>query len=143
MKSFILIGLSLFACDFAALADKPKTENKEWEQACGGSNIAVTSVSGKIVTIDAVAEHFAEGRQWQCHFKDGEIITAVYRHFTVKRKPAGDAGEFITESQEDRVEVFHLPDHDLSKLDPELRKDLTELIAIAKNQGEQAAPRNR
>ncbi len=142
MKALILIGLSLFAGVFAALADKPKTENKDWEQACGGSNIAVTSVAGKIVTIDAVAEHFAEGRQWQCHFKDGEIISAVYRHFTVTRKAADDAGQFTTESKEDRVEVFHLPDHDLSKLDPELRKDLAEVIAIAKNQGEQDAPSN-
>ena len=119
---------------------KPKGGNKDWEKACGGSNIAVTSVAGEIVTVDAFVEHFAEGRQWQCHFKDGQIISAVFRHFTVARKAAGDAGEFTTELNEDRVEVFHFPDHDLSKMNPELRKDLTEVIAIAKNQGEHNSP---
>ena len=136
MKPLILTSLTLVLAALAAIAEAPKTENKDWEQACGGSNIAVTSVAGKIVVIDAFAEHFAEGRQWQCHFKDGKIVSAVFRHFIVTRKAAGDAGEFTTELEEDRVEVFHFPDHDLSKLDAEMRKDLSEVIAIAK-QGEQ------
>jgi hypothetical protein len=136
MKTLILTFLTVAVSVLAAFSENPKTENKDWEKACGGSNIAVTSVAGKIVTVDAYVEHFAEGRQWQCHFKNGEIISAVYRHFTVARKSAGDAGEFTTELNEDRVEVFHFPDHVLSKLEPELRKDLSEVIAIAKNQGE-------
>ncbi len=137
MKALILIGLSLIAGAFMAFAEKPKTENKDWEDACGGSNISVTSIAGKIVTIDASVEHFAEGRQWQCHFKDGKIVSAVYRHFTVTRKAAGDAGEFTTELNEDRVQAFHFPEHDLSMLAPELRKDLAQVIAIAKGKGEQ------
>ena len=137
MKALILTCLALAVSALAAFAESPKTENKGWEKACGGSNITVTSVAGKIVTVDAFVEHFAEGRQWQCHFKDGKIISAVYRHFTVTRKAAGDAGEFTTELNEDRAEVFHFPNHDLSKLEPELRKDLTEVIAMAKKPGEQ------
>lgn len=115
----------------------------DWEKACGGSNIAVTSVSGKIVSIDAFVEHFAEGRQWACHFKDGEIISAVYRHFTLTRKSAGDAGEFTTELTEDRAEAFHFPDHALDKMEPALKKDLSEIIAIATKQAGQADAANR
>ena len=142
MKSLILIGLSLVAIASTVFAEKPKTENKDWEQACGGSNVAFISIAGKIVTVDAFVEHFAEGRQWQCHFKDGAIISAVYRHFNVTRKAAGDAGEFTTELDENRVEVFHFPDHDLSKMEPGLRKDLSKVINIAKGQGKQVSGGN-
>ena len=131
MKTRILTCLTSALSALAALADAPKTEHKEWEQACGGSTIAVTRVAGEIITVDAYAEHFAEGKQWQCHFKDGEIISAMYRHYTVTRKPAGDDGEFATELNDDRVEVFHLPDHDLSKMEAGLRKELSEIIKIA------------
>jgi hypothetical protein len=142
MKTLILTCMTLAVSALVAFAEAPTTENKEWEKACGGSNIAVTSVAGKIVTIDAFVEHFAEGRQWQCHFKDGKIISAVFRHFTVTRKAAGDAGEFTTELNEDRVEVFHFPDHDHSKLEAGLRKDLSEVIAIAKQPSEQVSGGN-
>lgn len=123
-----------------AVAESPKTENKDWEEACGGSNIAVTSVGGRILTIDAFVEHSAEGRHWQCHFSEGGIVSAVFRHFTVTRKAAGDAGEVTNELKEDRVEVFHFTDHDLSKLEAELRKDLSEIIAIARKPDGDAAP---
>ncbi|MBB5035787.1 hypothetical protein [Prosthecobacter dejongeii] len=132
-----LILLALLGSSIIAFAEKPQTENRDWEQACGGSNIAVTSVAGKIVCIDAFVEHFAEGRQWVCHFKGGEIISALFRHFKVIRKSAGEAGEFTTELDEDRTEVFHFPDHDLSKMDPDLKKDLLEVIAKATKPGEQ------
>lgn len=141
MKTLILTCLTFAVGASAAFAEAPKTENKDWEKACGGSNIAVTSVAGKILTIHAFVEHFAEGRQWQCHFKDGKIISAVFRRFIVTRKAAGDVGEFTTELDEDRVEVFHFPDHDLAKLDEGLRKDLSEVIAIAR-QGKQVSGRN-
>lgn len=127
----MLAALALAFTALSAVAGKPTTENKDWEQACEGSNIAVTSVDGKWVTIEAFAQHFAEGRQWQCHFKDGEIVSAVYRHFTVTRKIAGDAGEITTELDEDRVEVFHFPDHQITEMDLEFRKDLMEILAIA------------
>ena len=131
MKILLFIGLSLIASVSVAFAEKPKTVYKDWEKACNASHIAVTSVAGKIVAIDAMVEHFAEGRQWQCHFKEGKIISAVYRHFTITRKPSDDDGEFTTELNEDRVEVFHFPDHDMSKMEAKLKKDLSEVIAIA------------
>ena len=137
MKALLLTCLTLTASALASVAEKPKTENKAWEKACGGSNIAVTKVGGKIVTIDAFVEHFAEGRQWQCHFKDGKIVSAVYRHFTVTRKSAGDAGEFTTVLTENQVEVFHFPDHQISGLDPQKKKDLLKILGIAKNNAEQ------
>lgn len=126
-----LILLTLLGSCIVAVAEKPKTENRTWEEACGGSNIAVTSVAGNIVSIDASVEHFAEGRQWVCHFKDGKIISALYRHFKVVRKFTGDGGQFTTVLDEDQAEVFHFPDHDLSKMEPVLKKDLSEVIAIA------------
>lgn len=137
MKPRRLILLALGITALAAAAEKPVTENKDWEQACGGSNIAVTSRGGKLVAIDAFVEHFAEGRRWQCHFKDGKMVSALYRHFIVTRKPAGDAGEFTTELNEDRVEVFHFPDHPFVGMDPGLKKDLMEVLAIATSKGGQ------
>lgn len=135
MKSLTLIGLSLIAGALAAWAEPPKTENKDWEKACGGSNIAVTSVAGKILAIEAFVEHAAEARQWQCHFKDGKIVSAVYRHFLVTRQATEGSTAFRTELHEDRAEAFHLPDHDLSQVAPELQRDLAEVMAIAMGQG--------
>ncbi|HUF61213.1 MAG TPA: hypothetical protein VMN36_03990 [Verrucomicrobiales bacterium] len=143
MKELTRTLFILTASVLAAFAEKPTTENKDWEKACGGSNIAVTSIAGNIVSIDAFVEHFTEGRQWQCHFKDGKIVSALYRHFTVTRKAAGDAGEFMTELDEDRVEVFHFPDHEISEMDPALEKDLLEVIAIATNKGGAHQPATR
>ncbi len=135
MKTFTYFLVAITASAIAAFAGKPTTENKEWGNACGGSNIAVTSVADRIISIDAVIEHFAEGRQWECHFKDGKIVTALYRHFIVTRKPEGDAGEFSTELDEDKVELFYFPGHQISVTDPVLKKDLLEVIAIATQKG--------
>jgi hypothetical protein len=135
MKTLTLIGLSVIAGAMATLAEPPKTENKDWEKACGGSNIAVTSVAGKIIAIEAFVEHSTEARQWQCHFKDGKIVSAVYRHFIVTRQATADAAAFRTELHADRAEAFHFPDHDLSHLAPELKRDLTKVMAIAMGQG--------
>ncbi|SKB05356.1 hypothetical protein SAMN02745166_04243 [Prosthecobacter debontii] len=132
-KLLILALLPVFTSALPAWGEPPKTEHKDWEKACGGSQITITRVGDHMVTLEAFAEHFAEGRQWQCHFQDGQIISAAYRHFIVTRKNAGDAGEFTTEQIEDRVEVFHFPDHDFTQLDPALKKDLSELLALAQS----------
>jgi len=55
----------------------------------------------------------------------------MYRHFLVTRKSVGDGGEFTTVLNEDRIEVFHFPDHQIGEMDPILKKDLMELLAIA------------
>ena len=127
----------LFALSFTATAagGKPTTEDKDWEQACGGSNIRVTKVAAKIVLIDAIAEHFAEGRQWVCHLKDGKIVSAMYRHFIVTRKGVGDAGQFTTVLNDDRIEVFHFPDHEVRGLPCALEGDLKEVLSIATSKG--------
>lgn len=135
MKTIAYLLIATIAGVLTAFAEKPVTVNKEWGDACGGSNIAVTSVAGRIVSIDAVMENFAEGRQWQCHFKDGKIVTALYRHFIVTRKAEGDAGEFSTELNEDKVELFYFPDHQISEMDAALKKELLEVIAIATQKG--------
>ena len=56
MLMYLVVGLGTSA--LVALAEKPITENKEWGQACGGTNIAVTSVAGRMVSIDAVKEQY-------------------------------------------------------------------------------------
>jgi hypothetical protein len=119
------VALNAFA------AEKPHTVNKDWEDSCGGSNIQVTSVQGQIVRVDAEAEHFADGRQWRCHFKDGKIVSALYRHFKVVRKAVGDAGGFTTEHVDEQMEVFHFPDSEIKGLDPERAKDLKAMLSIA------------
>ena len=128
---FITLAL-LGSCTFAC-AGKPKTVNKDWEQACGGSNIAITSVAGQVVAIDAFAEHSAEAKQWICLFDNGKVVSVMYRHSKVTRKPSAQDGEFTTELDEDRVEVFHFPDHDLSNMPPELKEELSKIIAIAES----------
>ena len=129
MLTYLLVGLATSA--LVAFAEKPTTENKEWGNACGGSNIAVTSVAGRIVSIDAVMENFSEGRQWQCHFKDGKIVTALYRHYIVTRKSEGDGGEFSTVLKEDMMELFYFPDHQIVIKDTDLKNELLEVLAIA------------
>ena len=112
-------------------ADEPRTTDLEWEQACGGSNICVTQVDRRIVAIEAFAEHFHEARQWQCHYKDGKIVSALYRHSKVTRKKAGDAGEFTTELNDDVVAVYHFPDHKITGMPPHLLEDLRTVITKA------------
>ncbi len=129
LREIALITATLTLGAFAA--EKPVTVSKEWEQACGGSNIQVTSVQGKIVMVDAEAEHFADGRQWVCHFKDGKIVSALYRHFKVVRKAVGNAGQFTTEQVDDQLEVFHFPNHQIKGLDPARAKDLKDMLVSA------------
>jgi len=114
-----------------AIAGTPTETDVEWEPACGGSNIKVARVDGQIVSISGFAEHFAEGREWQCHYTNGKIVSALYRHYTVSRKAAGDAGEFTTEQHTDILRVFHFPDHQLKGLDSDLLDDLKTVISKA------------
>lgn len=127
--AFAIVVLSLSAM----AAEKPVTVNKDWEDSCGGSNIEVTTVQGKIVKVDAEAEHFADGRQWLCLFKDGKVVSALYRHFKVVRRAVGDAGQFTAEQVDDQIEVFHFPRHKIAGLDPSRAKDLKEVLTIAAN----------
>jgi len=77
----VLMGLALIATfQIVSVAGEPKDTNIDWENACNGSNIRITRVDGKIVSIDAFVEHHFEGRQWQCHYTDGKIVSALYRH---------------------------------------------------------------
>lgn len=126
----------LFCLPGAWAAESLQTKDFNWEEACGGSNIEITSVAGKTVLIDASVEHFAEGRQWVCHYADGAIVSAMYKHFKVKRVSSDDAGSFTTKNEVDVVRVFHFPDHRVAGLDPELQKDLLEVIRIAGGKAE-------
>jgi hypothetical protein len=112
-------------------AGEPKVTNVDWEEACGGSNIRVTRVDGRIVAIDAVVEHYYEARAWQCHFKDGRITSALYRHAKVTRKGIGDGGQFTTEQHDDVVTTYDFPDHKLTGMPPDLLEDLQTVLAKA------------
>jgi hypothetical protein len=128
---FILFALAVGLHANIACASELKIINIPWEQACGDSNIRVTRVNGRITAIEAFSEHFHEARQWQCHFKDGKIVSALYRHSIVTRKAAGDAGEFTTEWQDDVVSTYHFSNHTVTNMPTELLKDLQSVIAKA------------
>lgn len=132
-RLLLLLSIVMWLSPVDAFAGKPIVIDVEWEPACGGSNIRVTRVDRQIVAIEAEIEGSTQGWQWNCHFKDGEIISALYRHFTVKRKIAeGKDGAFTTEQHVDKVQTFHFPDHKLSGMDKALLKDLQKVIAKAK-----------
>lgn len=85
----------------------------------------------EMILIEADVEHFSQGRQWVCLFQDGNIISAVYKHFLVKRVAGDKEGEFATKSTEDQVKIFYFPNHQLEGMDPVLLKDLKAVIMIA------------
>ena len=126
------ITLIAVLCGSLIAGEKPVTKDVAWEQACGGSNISVTRVKNSIVLIDAYVEHFSEGRQWLCHYKDGKIISAVYKHFSVKRVFGEGERGFTIETEEDVVKVFHFPDHEIKGMKDDMLKDLKEVISLAK-----------
>lgn len=111
--------------------DKPEIESKEWEEACGGSNIQVTRIEGKLVLIEAYAEHYSEAREWVCLFQDGKVLSAIYKHSVVNRVAGGKEGEYTTKTTADRVKVFHFPNHQLEGMNPALLKDLQAVITMA------------
>lgn len=130
----ILLAVGLSSCGTLAPApsgkEAPRTENLPWEDSCGGSNIAVTTLGGQIVSIDAEAEHFAEGRRWQCHFVNGGIVSARYSHTKLTRH-LDEQGSFTIEAHEDQARTFHFPNHRIEGIEPGLKKDLLEVLHIA------------
>jgi len=138
MHRFLAFFVAVLITPILALSSQPVITDVDWESACGGSNIRVTRVDGYILSIDAEVEHYSEGRQWVCHFVNGQIISALYRHFTVKRKMAPghtDDGAFTTEQHDDVVKTFHFPNHKLTGMDKELGDDLQDVITRANQKG--------
>jgi hypothetical protein len=120
MMAFVLSAGSLYA--------EIQVKSLDWESACGGSAIEVTSKDGQILIIEAFAEHFAESREWVCIFKDGVLSSACYRHHTLKRKQKGDSGEIEIERILDRVETFAAEGGTLKNLPTNLQSDLDDLL---------------
>lgn len=130
----LLLASQLATCALAQPA--PTTTNKDWENACGGSNIAITRQGSTILSIEAFAEHFHESREWTCHFADGKIISAHYRSYTITRHLTDDPekeGSFTTKLTLKTSKTYHFPDHKLDKLPEAQRKDLTEILKIAQS----------
>jgi hypothetical protein len=138
-RFFMLVGAAIVYTGIVC-AGEPKVTDLDWEQACGGSNIRVTRVDGRIVSIEAFAEHFYEARQWQCHYTDGQIVSALYRHSKVTRKAVGDAGEFTTELHDDLVVTYHFPKHELAGMPSDLLEDLRTVIAKTNERPDNALP---
>jgi hypothetical protein len=135
-RSFPILVSLLVSVRIGALAGTPTVTDVDWENACGGSNIRVTRVDGHIISINAEVEHYWEGRQWVCHFVDGKIVSALYRHFTVTRKAAPEReGAFTTEQHDDLIKTFHFPDHKLTRMENALMEDLQDVIAKATAKG--------
>ena len=131
MKRLLQLFLTAVFSATLLAGDKPEIENKEWEEACGGSNIQVTRVAGKLVLIEAYVEHYSEAREWMCLYQDGHILSAIYKHSLIKRIAGSKEGEYTTKTNEDQVKVFHFPNHQLEGMNSSLLKDLQEVITIA------------
>ena len=84
--SLLVVVLATTSFTWLTQGAEPKTIDVEWQNACGGSNIRVTHVGHQIVLVDASVEHFHEGWQWICLYKDGVIVAATYRHYDVTRR---------------------------------------------------------
>ena len=129
-----IVPLAFFAlgsCVEAFAAEPVVTiTNIEWHPACGGSNIKVTRVDGKIVAVAAYVEGSREGREWYCHYVDGHVSSVLYKHFKCVRKVHND-GSFTVTLQYDRALVFPIKNHKLDNIPKELRKDLREVLTEA------------
>jgi hypothetical protein len=135
-RSSSVFVLLLASVQISTIAGTPIVTDVDWENACGGSNIRVTPVDGRIVSINAEVEHYWEGRQWVCHFVDGKIVSALYRHFTVTRKGAPEReGAFTTEQHDDLIKTFRFPEHKLTRMEKALMEDLQDVIAKATAKG--------
>ena len=104
----------------------------DWEPACDGSSIKVTSRDRKLLLVEASAWHFAEAREWICVFKDGALLTATYRHYTLTRIAKGDEGEFKVTSTVDRVETFQAKDGVIQKVPIDQKNDLEKVLSKAR-----------
>ena len=131
-SSFVFVWLAFLVLCAASVKAEIKVDNLEWEAACEGSNIEVISQNGKILFIEAGVQHFAEAREWTCAYKDGVLLSACYRHYLLIRKPKGDDGEFELDSKLDRVETFAAERGVIPKMPADLKKDLDEVIRIAR-----------
>ncbi len=105
----------------------------DWEPACEGSSITVISQSGKLVLVEASAWHFAEARDWIFVFKDGTLLTASYRHYSLIRKEKGDSGEFEIQSTLDRVETFQAELGVAQKVPADIKTDLETVLSKARS----------
>jgi hypothetical protein len=104
----------------------------DWEPACEGSSITVTSQKGQLVLVEASAWHFAEAREWFCVYKDGSLLAVTFRHYTLSRKAKGDSGEFEVQSTLDQIETFQAEHGVVQKVPEALKADLETVLSKAR-----------
>jgi hypothetical protein len=125
-----LITILLTAIAITASGAEPKVTDLDWEPACGGSHIRVTTVDNKIALIEANAQHFAEAREWICAFSGGVLISATFRSYKVGRSAETEKGEFAITTTLEKAAVFAAKDGVPQKMDAALKKDLDSVLAI-------------
>jgi hypothetical protein len=144
---FVLITSLLMSS--ASTGESFKEENISWKNASpetcvclddtdfstATSSIQVISMDEKVASIHAYSDDVAKGKNWNCHFMSGRIVSAVFRHYCVALIPTG-GGTFLGERDYDRIEVFHFPKNGLTKMERLLRAELSRIIAIATTRGE-------
>ena len=131
MRSLFLLLASVIVCQ-GIFAGELKTEVLDWEKACGGSSITVTTKDGQVVLIEAVATHFAETREWTCPFKAGQMVSATYREYQLIRSSDPDADQGVIDSKLKRLEVFSVREGRLDGMGDALKKDFDEFMRIVK-----------
>ena len=150
MNTLKLILFTFLSTSSTRAAERFKEEDVPWKNAspetcvclddandsAATSFIRVTSIDGEIASIYAHSDNVAKGKSWNCHFKKGRIVSAVFRRYRLILIPTGE-GTFRGEPDYDRIEVFHFPEHELIGLEPTLKNELSRIIAIATDRGEQ------
>lgn len=123
----VAIALLLLICP-SSHGSQPVVLSLDWEPACEGSAITVTSDAEKTIMVEAFAAHFAESREWICTYRGGVLASVVYRHYKNSRKPSGEEGAFTTQSVLDRIVVAAITDGRPTDLPDDLKKDFDEVM---------------
>ena len=127
---FVVVSVLLVLIHSVRAAEPVITfKDVDWAPACGGSNIRVTRVDGKIVNVEAFLERSFDSAVWQCHYVDGRVSSVLYTHYKLNDKWAVDEEppKFLC----DRVLVFPIKNHKLDNIPKELREELIEILAKA------------
>lgn len=114
----------------AVLNAAPVVASLPWRDACEGATIEVTSEESRIVSVRAVAVHFAVMIEWTIHYIDGIPATAEFRESERGRVMEGDdAGSPSGTNRLKRIKTFKWQDGKFRIEDEALNKDLLEILA--------------
>ena len=129
MKNFLMLPVVFSGLAVAA----PVVRMLDWEPACEGAIIEVTSDGGKILKIVADAEHSTSARGWVVVFAaDGRPGTATYEEFRIEHVLEGEHAGERKGMTSIRKESWKAVDGKFPIKDDKLAKDLADVLSKAK-----------